>query len=117
MNLMNARFRVEGVPEGATIPGGLSAQHFLNGSSFSFITDVGNVDVRKSVDGIGNYSEVLKRSREEVFGNNTIRLLSVEGLIVSKRAMGRPRDQAILPELEMMEEAEEIRKESESGER
>lgn len=54
---LNPRFRAEGVVEGADIPGGITAAHLLSGVSFSFITDVGNLDFRKSVDGIGPIRE------------------------------------------------------------
>lgn len=108
LNAVHARFRVAGIPEGAAIPDGLSAQHFLNATSLSFITDVGNIDLRKTVDGIGLYDDVLALSERRQIGGRSIAFLSIEGLLRSKKAMGRPRDLALLPELEMMQEASDI---------
>ena len=40
------------------------------------------------------------------FGERSILMLSITGLIQSKRFMARPRDWLVLPELEMMREAQ-----------
>jgi len=88
-------------------PTDLDARTFKAGQAFSFITDIGNIDVRFSVDGIGGYDDVLALSQDVAFGERTIRLLSIKGIIASKTVMGRTQDRLILPELEMMREAAE----------
>jgi hypothetical protein len=80
------------------------------GRSFAFITDLGFVDVRASVDGIGSFDAVNAASFDEDFDDLRIRLLSLQGLIACKRTMGRPQDLNLLPTLELMTEAEETRK-------
>jgi hypothetical protein len=80
-----------------------------NGDSFAFITDIGFVDSRFSVDGIGSFSAVRAMSSVEDFGKRRFRMLSFDGLIQCKTAIARPRDLALVPELEMMREAELIR--------
>ena len=103
LNTVHPRFRVAGIPAGEAVT--LDARTFRSGTAFSFITDIGNIDVRFAVDGIGGYDEVLLLSENAAFGNRSIRLLSLSGIIQSKRSMGRTQDRLILPELEMMEEA------------
>ncbi len=72
------------------------------------MADIGNIDVRFSVDGIGDYEKVVALSEKTSFGDQTIRLLSLDGLIASKRAIARPQDQLALPELEMMRKARDV---------
>ena len=107
LNTVNPRFRVLGLPEG--MPTKLDIRTLRNGDSFAFITDIGFVDIRFSVDGIGSYDAVLAMSSVEEFGEHRLRMLSIDGLIQCKTAIGRPRDLALLPELEMMREAEHLR--------
>ena len=108
LNSVHPRFRVEGLPEGMSVE--LDGRTFKPGQAFSFITDIGNIDVRFDVDGIGGYDKVLALSEDIVFGERTIRMLSLEGIIQSKTAMGRIQDRLILPELEMMREALSVRR-------
>lgn len=62
-------------------------------------TLAGRVDLIAHVDGIGRFPEVLAvAQRGYVFGV-PCHLLSLEGLIASKSAVGRPKDYAALPEL------------------
>ena len=91
------------------MPTKLDIRTLRNGDSFAFITDIGFVDIRFSVDGIGSYDAVLAMSSVEEFGERRFRILSIDGLIQCKTAIARPRDPALIPELEMMREAEHVR--------
>ncbi len=75
-------------------------QGFLCGLRVCWLeTAAGKVDLIAQVDGIGRYPRVLAASeRGYVFGV-PCHVLSLEGLIVSKSAVGRPKDYAALPEL------------------
>ena len=54
----------------------------------------------KEVPGLGDYDEVVRESEtHEVYGVS-VRVLSLDGLIASKKAAGRPKDQVHLLELE-----------------
>ncbi len=76
-----------------------------NGTNFTFITEIGDIDLLGEVAGIGNYDEVRQSSQfKELFGLK-IRVLSIDGLIKAKRAAGRPKDLLVLPELEALKEA------------
>ncbi len=103
LNAVHPRFRVEGIPEG--MPTRVDVRTLRAGEAFSFITDIGYLDVRFTVDGIGDYDAVVALSETIDFGERTICMLSVDGLIQSKSFMRRPRDLQVLPELEMMREA------------
>lgn len=102
------RFRVQGFPQGQ--PTSVDTRLLRNGEAFAFITDIGNLDIRFRVDGIGDYDEVLRLSEDQDFDGRIIRMLSINGLIQSKKAMARPQDLQALPELEMMQEAEAVRR-------
>ncbi len=76
-----------------------------NGTIFTLTTDLGVIDLLAEIPGIGEFTEVKAHSvLVEAFATQvyTLDLLS---LIRSKRAAGRPKDLAILPELEALAEA------------
>jgi hypothetical protein len=76
-----------------------------NGTNFTFVTSIGDVDLLGEVAGVGNYEDVLKSSEiKELFGLQ-VRILSIDGLIKAKTAAGRPKDLLVLPELEALREA------------
>jgi hypothetical protein len=63
-------------------------------------TDLGVLDVINHVLGVGTYFDVLKNSDEiELYGGKC-RLISIEDLIKSKKAVGRHRDLVTVAELE-----------------
>jgi hypothetical protein len=70
--------------------------------NFTLTTDVGDVDILGEVTGMGDYQKVEAFSEEmEIFGVNC-KVLTLEGLIKAKRAVGRAKDLRILPELEAL---------------
>ena len=71
-------------------------------------TTAGDVDLLGTVKGIGGFSEVEKLAETKTFEGQEIRVLSIDGLILAKRAAGRPKDEAGLIELEALREAREI---------
>jgi hypothetical protein len=107
LNTVNPRFRVPGLPDG--LPTKLDSRTLRNRSSFAFITDIGFVDIHFSINGIGSYDAVFSTSLTETIGDRTFRILSIDGLIQCKAAIGRPRDLALIPELEMIRESEHVR--------
>ncbi len=112
MNALHPRLRVQGLPAGQTVT--LDAKYLRQFASVAPITDIGFIDIRKSVDGIGGYENVKRASTVLTMGSRVFRLLSVDGLIQSKRAMNRPQDRAALPELEAMREVR-LRKAQDRG--
>jgi predicted nucleotidyltransferase len=96
--------RLRGAPD--NLPFHFDAETVARGLNFTLETDLGDLDLLGEVVGIGMYPDVLASSVElEMFGY-TCHVLSLEGLIRTKRAAGRPRDLAALPELEARREIE-----------
>ncbi|MEM1118757.1 MAG: hypothetical protein AAF845_15075 [Bacteroidota bacterium] len=69
---------------------------------FRLTTEAGDLDLLKHVPGVGDYEAVRARSEEVVVGQTAVRVLSLDALIDAKRAMGRPKDVALLNELEAL---------------
>ena len=97
--------RLRGAPEG--LPFRFDVATLRGGLNFTLTTDVGDVDLMGEVAGVGDYAAALAASeRVELFGA-TFDVLTLEALIASKRAAGRPKDLLVLPELEALLEATE----------
>lgn len=63
-------------------------------------SDAGLIDVVFEIDGVGGHQALAKAAeRKEVFGMS-ITVASLEQIIASKRAVARPKDLRVLPELE-----------------
>ena len=67
-------------------------------------TDLGQLDLLGEVKGIGGFEECLQNSEPILIGGAEIRVLTLDALIVAKRAMGRPRDLHAVLELEVIRE-------------
>jgi cyclohexa-1,5-dienecarbonyl-CoA hydratase len=94
--------RLRGVPE--DVPFHLDVSTITKGMNFTLTTDLGDLDLIGEVVGLGQYSPVRASSITlDLFGRSC-RVLSLEGLIQAKRATGRSRDAAALPELEALRE-------------
>lgn len=79
------------------------------GLNFTLTTDIGDIDLIGEVTGVGDYLVVAAASMPvELFGRQYA-VLTLDALIASKRAAGRPKDLQVLPELEALREATEER--------
>ena len=67
-------------------------------------TDLGNLDVFSEVLGIGDFESVKRASNGITIHGDTYRLLTLDALIKSKEAMGRPKDLAAVAELKVIRE-------------
>jgi predicted nucleotidyltransferase len=93
---VNATLR--GAPK--DIPFILDEETLQRGLNFTFASEIGALDLMGEVKGVGTYRDCLLTSEEfEMFGH-PFRVLSLEKLIDSKRAAGRPKDLLVLRELE-----------------
>ena len=63
-------------------------------------TNIGQLDCLSFIDGIGDYQQVKLSSKVVEVENIHIRVLSVDALIESKKAMNRPRDKEAILQLE-----------------
>jgi predicted nucleotidyltransferase len=95
--------RLRGAP--AELPFIWDAETLRHGLNFTLVTDLGDLDLLGEVTGIGTFEPVRAASIiVKLFGVKCA-VLSLDGLIVAKRAAGRLKDQLILPELEALREA------------
>jgi hypothetical protein len=94
--------RPRGFPE--NLPYIFDETTLQNATNFTFETEVGDIDLLGEVAGVGDYSAVEKMSVPMQIFDCNLKVLSIEGLILAKRAAGRPKDLLVLPELEAMQE-------------
>lgn len=67
-------------------------------------TDIGQLDLLGEVKGLGSFAICLEHSEPIEIGGVAIRVLTLDALIIAKRAMGRPRDLHAVLELEVIRE-------------
>lgn len=97
--------RLRDVPE--AVPFFWDARTLQRGMNFTLKTDLGDIDLLGEVTGIGAFEQVRAASIPVELFDIECAVLSLEGLIVAKRAAGRPKDHLVLPELEALREASE----------
>lgn len=112
---LKPRLRVEGEPDG--LPFKFDAQTVLNGSNFTMTTTAGDIDILATIAGLGDYENVSKYVDEIdlIADGDPTQVLSLDGLIRSKRAANRPKDLLVLPELESMLELRLIEHQPDAG--
>jgi predicted nucleotidyltransferase len=93
---------LRGVPP--NLPFRFDAKTIAHGLNFTLSTDLGDLDFLGEVSGLGSFQEVLAASDVKDVGGVDCRILSLDGLIKSKIAAGRPRDIYVLPELRGLNE-------------
>lgn len=89
---------MRGAPPG--LPFRFDAPTVQAGLNFTLTTNWGDLDLLGEVRGIGFYDKVAAQSVEATLYGFSIRVLSVEGLIASKKAAGRGKDRNHIEELE-----------------
>jgi predicted nucleotidyltransferase len=93
---------LRGAPPG--LPFRFDSKTIANGLNFTLSTDLGDLDFLGEVSGLGSFPAVLAASDVRNVGGFDCKVLSLEGLIKSKMAAGRPRDLYVLPELRGLSE-------------
>ena len=92
------------------IPFRLDAETLRQGLNFALDTDIGPFYLLGEVRGVGFYEECAKDCiRIEMFGK-VFSILALDKLILAKRTAGRPKDLALVAELEAILEYETINK-------
>jgi predicted nucleotidyltransferase len=82
--------RLRGAPPG--LPFFFDAQTLRSGLNFTLVTDEGEIDLLGEVAGVGGYSDMVLHALETDAFGVAIRLMSLDDLIRSKAAAGRPKD-------------------------
>ena len=91
---------LRGAPLG--LPFRLGAPTLRSGLNFTLSTDIGDLDLIGEVTGLGSYDRVLEFSEVLNVYEIPCHVMTLEGLIVSKKATGRPKDLKLVPELEAL---------------
>ncbi len=109
------RLRVRNEPHG--VPFLFDVQSVLSGANFTMMTEIGDIDILATVAGLGDYDAVLKHTEHiaVISESKPTPVLSLEGLILSKRAANRAKDLVVLPELESMRELRLIEQNAPNG--
>jgi len=94
--------RLRGAPD--DLPFAFDATTIQRGMNFTLTTDLGDIDFLGEIAGIGQYPQALALADTMSVLGRSYRVLSLEGLIRSKRAARRRRDLDALPELEALRE-------------
>jgi len=75
--------------------------------NFTLTTELGDIDLLGEVTGIGDYTEAIEASMPVQLFVHSFAVLTLNALIRSKKAVGRPKDLQVPPELEALREATE----------
>jgi hypothetical protein len=100
--------QLRGAPAG--LPFVLDERTLAQGMNFTFQADFGDIDILGELSGVGQFPELARDAvLIELYGMQ-IRVASLDSLIRSKRAAGRPKDLNALPELEALQEMQLLQK-------
>lgn len=91
---------LRGAPAG--LPFRFDVATVRRGLNFTLTTDAGAVDALGEITGIGDYGAVLAVSEDVLLYGASYRCISLDALIISKRAAGRPKDLEAVAELELI---------------
>jgi hypothetical protein len=97
--------RPRGFPE--SLPFVWDETMLRNATVLTLQTDIGEIDLLAEVAGLGGWDDVKSRSIDIDAFDRHISILNLPSLIQAKRAAGREKDLAALPELESLLEASE----------
>lgn len=84
-----------------------TARHFSQDSlitekGLSLCTIEGDMKVLYRIDGVGAYEDLLAMSQPCFLGNVTVRVITLDGLLLSKHVTDRPKDRLHIPDLECL---------------
>ena len=91
---------LRGAPAG--LPFRLDEDTLRKGLNFRLTTDLGDLDLLGKIVGGGGFDNLLPNSEVVTLEGHDVRVLTLERLIATKRAAGRPRDYDALAELEIL---------------
>jgi len=95
--LLALHARLRGVKE--DVPFRLDARTLAARDSFTFVTDIGSLDVLGTPSGTSGYEDLIRDAQRVQIEGRTVLVASIDDLIRMKRAAGRPKD---LVEIEIL---------------
>lgn len=102
--LVSALFPMEpylrGAPPG--LPFRFEAETLRRGLNFTLTTTAGPIDLLGELAGVGDFRAVFECSVEVPLFGSVYRCITIDALIASKRAAGRPKDLEVVAELELI---------------
>lgn len=93
------------------VPFALDERTLANGMNFTLQTDLGDIDLLGELSGVGQFSELTQDALSIKLHGRLFKVASLDAIIRSKKAAGRPKDLEVLPELEAIRESR-LRKKS-----
>jgi hypothetical protein len=101
---LHPRLRVAPTPEASLLVRmfRFDVRTLRDGPNLTLMTDAGPLDLLAHVAGLGGFNEVRAAATDLNLFNIIIPVLDLDGLIRAKRAAGRAKDLAVLPELEAL---------------
>lgn len=86
------------------LPFTLDVRTLGSGLNFTLTTEIGDIDLFGELRGLGSYEDVRQYSQTLKLFGLPCQVLTLEGLILNKKAVGRPKDLDALRELEALRE-------------
>jgi predicted nucleotidyltransferase len=93
---------LRGAPPG--LPFKFDSETLRQGLNFTLTTTAGPIDLLGELTGVGDYRAVYQSSVEVSLFGSQYRCLTLDALIISKRAAGRPKDLEVVAELETIKD-------------
>jgi predicted nucleotidyltransferase len=90
------------------LPFVFDAQTLLTSQTLTLTTTAGDVDLLANITGIGPFDAVDALAETFTVAGHEVRVLSIEGLLVAKRAAARPKDAPGIIELEALRNSKAI---------
>jgi hypothetical protein len=90
--LRGVRARLRGIDD--DVPFLLDARTLQAGGSFTFTTDVGDLDLLAVPAGVGGFDDLARSAERVDLGDVTVMVATLDDLIRMKRAAGRAKDRA-----------------------
>lgn len=106
INRFEPRRLVLGQPEGAVLH--FEPELLRKERVVQLETTIGRLDLLDRIRGFGSYAAVKKLKEIQTIGVTQVHVLSIDGLIKAKRAMGRPKDIQDVTELEAIREVRRL---------
>ncbi|HMC64949.1 MAG TPA: hypothetical protein VKI65_08405 [Gemmataceae bacterium] len=84
------------------LPFRLDPQSLALGSNFTFLTDLGPLDLLGWVEPFGEFEKLLARAERMDLGSCKVLVIGLDDLISIKRHINRPKDQVVAVQLEAL---------------
>ena len=107
---LEARLRVPGLDEPIEVP--LDERSFQQGTTWTYVTKHGNLDVALLPDGTRGYEDLRRAATwERITDDLEVSVAALSDVIRSKEAAGREKDRVVLPALrQVLERSRELKR-------